>query len=110
MTKEKEIEELKKDIKDFNHCLGCHKLLKGVRGRNSKSGMCYNCISELKNSYNRLNVRKVFIKIKEAEIKGFLAGQNSQKEKDLKIIEEHIGCTDGDCLEIIKQKIKGDKS
>jgi len=36
-------------------------------------------------------------------------GQNSQKEKCLKIIEEHIGCTDGDCLEIIKQKIKGEK-
>jgi hypothetical protein len=57
------------------------------------------------------NLRQQLKEVREESFKqGVWAGQNSQKKKCLKIIDEHIGCTDGDCLEVIKQKIKGDES
>lgn len=72
---------------------------------NVTSGNSFLVSSKDFESYNNV----LDLNCKNSELKGFLAGQNSQKEKCLKIIEEHIGCTDGDCLEIIKQKIKGGK-
>jgi len=105
MTKEKEIEEKRKEHREY-----CREYRKIPKNHKKHLEMNKRWRRNNKGYSNKYYKRR----LKEIELKGFLAGQNSQKEKDLEIvgnqrIREGIHYLKGwTILEELTQKIKGD--